>query len=307
MIQAIGRIFLRMMVGCILRGMADPFHPGERAMQARTGMRERMAEVGDRVIRDAMPEQHRLFFAELPFVVLGSIDAAGAPWASLIAGAPGFVRALDSRTLAIASRPGAGDPLGASLAAGAPIAVLGIQLETRRRNRANGRVASVGGGGFAIAVEQSFGNCPQYIHVRHGARVTPPPSAAPRHESAALSAEALALIGAADTFFIATAAAGEGADVSHRGGPPGFVRVTREADGTVLTFPDYRGNFFFNTLGNLQLDPRAGLTFVDFSAGRVLMLTGRADVIFDGDEVASFPGAQRLVRLAVAAGTWLGH
>ena len=36
-------------------------------MQARAGVRERMAQLGPRVIRDHMPEQHRDFFAQLPF------------------------------------------------------------------------------------------------------------------------------------------------------------------------------------------------------------------------------------------------
>src|SRR5262245_53448854 len=133
----------------------DPFHPGERALQERTGFRERMAQIGSRLIRDAMPDQHREFFAELPFVVIGAVDRAGAPWASIVAGEPGFVRSPDPRTLTLAARPRPGDPLAEGLAAGAPIAVLGIQLETRRRNRANGRLASAGERGFAVAVEQS--------------------------------------------------------------------------------------------------------------------------------------------------------
>jgi uncharacterized protein len=281
----------------------DPWNPGERAVQERAGVRERMAEIGHRVIRDAMPEQHQAFFAELPFVVLGSVAADGAVWASILAGAPGFVRAQDPRTLAIAVRPGPGDPLAEHLAIGAPIAVLGIQLETRRRNRANGRVALIRDGGFAIRVEQSFGNCPQYIHVREVGPAAGAVSEPPRVESAALSAQAERLVRAADTFFIATAS--EGADVSHRGGPRGFVRVARGAGATVLTFPDYRGNFFFNTLGNLHANPRAGITFADFATGDVLMLTGDTEVIWDGAELAASEGAQRLVRFTVRRGAWL--
>ena len=292
-----GRIVLAM------KHLPDPWHAGERALQERAGARERMAEIGPRVLRDAMPEQHRLFFQELPFIVLGSVSSDGSPWASILAGPPGFVRSPDPRTLEIATRPSPGDPLAASLAVGAPIAALGIQLETRRRNRANGRVAAVHEGGLAIAVEQSFGNCPQYIHVRE---LEPRPREAgdASIESATLSAAAGRLVREADTFFIATASAG-GADVSHRGGPRGFVRVAEEAGASVLTFPDYRGNFFFNTLGNLHANPRAGLLFVDFATADVLMLTGKTDVIWDGPELAAFAGAQRLVRFTVERGVRL--
>ena len=67
---------------------------------------------------------------------------------------------------------------------------------------------------------------------------------------------------------------GAGIDVSHRGGKPGFVRVDDGVGGTVLTFPDFRGNFFFNTLGNITAHPKAGLLFVDHETGGVLQLTG---------------------------------
>ena len=89
---------------------------------------------------------------------------------------------------------------------------------------------------------------------------------------------ARALIAAADTFFVASRSrpevgSGGGLDMSHRGGRPGFVGV----HGDTLAIPDFRGNRFFNTLGNLLGDPRAGLLFVDFASGDLLQLQGRAD------------------------------
>ena len=61
---------------------APTFHAGERAVQERVGVAARMAEFGPRVIRDFMPDQHREFFAQLPFVIAGTKDAAGQPWAA---------------------------------------------------------------------------------------------------------------------------------------------------------------------------------------------------------------------------------
>lgn len=63
-------------------------------------------------------------------------------------------------------------------------------------------------------------------------------------------------------------------DVSHRGGPSGFVQV----DGDVLTVPDYPGNRYFNTFGNFLENPRAGLLFINFENGDLLHLTGEASV-----------------------------
>jgi hypothetical protein len=278
---------------------ASPFHRGEQEVQARLGVRDKLEGFGRRVIRDYMPEQHREFFAMLPFLIAGTVDEAGRPWASILAGRPGFVASPDPRSLTIAAQPLAGDPLRATLKEGAAIGVLGIELETRRRNRLSGVVSAVTAEGVEIAVRQSFGNCPQYIQARSvkfvaGADV----SARPSHIGDRIDAAARALIARADTFFIATAYsdgsndAANGADVSHRGGKPGFVGIVDER---TLVVPDYSGNLHFNTIGNLVLNPRAGLLFVDFDRGDVLYLTVRAKVIWEGAEVHAFAGAERLL------------
>jgi hypothetical protein len=73
---------------------------------------------------------------------------------------------------------------------------------------------------------------------------------------------------------------------------------------TALTAPDFSGNSLFNTFGNLVLEPRAGLLFVDFATGDALQLTGAADIVWDGPELAAFVGAQRLLRFVVDEGAW---
>jgi predicted pyridoxine 5'-phosphate oxidase superfamily flavin-nucleotide-binding protein len=289
------------------------FHAGERELQARAGVRERLAERGPKVIRDYMPDQHREFFAELPMLFVGSLDVQGRPWASALTGRPGFVTSPDPRTLVVRAKPIASDPLAQTLAAGMPIGLLGIQLETRRRNRMNGTVTELYPDRFTVAVGQSFGNCPQYIQSRvtwlDAEALEEGPAA--RDEGPRLSDMAVDLVARADTFFIASAApqagsdAAHGVDVSHRGGRSGFVRVERSDAGTVLTVPDFRGNFFFNTLGNIAAYPRAGLLFIDFESGDLLTLTGTGEIVWDGPEVASFAGAERLLRLRIKGGRFI--
>ncbi|NPC58868.1 pyridoxamine 5'-phosphate oxidase family protein [Caenimonas soli] len=279
------------------------FHEGELAWQERAGSRARLAEAGPRVIRDHMPEQHREFFAQLPFLLAGTVDAQGQPWASVLAGPPGFVASPDPRQLLVHAQALPHDPLAETLRAGAPIGLLGIEPHTRRRNRLNGRVTRRDEGGFAVRVDQSFGNCPKYIQARKPEFVagTGAPTA---HRLDALDEAARSLLARADTFFIATAhplaarsdSPAFGVDVSHRGGKPGFVRA--DADSR-LTVPDFIGNFFFNTLGNLAVNPRCGLLFMDFASGDLLYLAARGEVVTDGPELASFQGAQRLLRLQV--------
>ena len=296
----------------------SPFHPGEQAVQARAGVRELIDRFARRAFHDFLSDQHRRFFASLPFLLLGSLDAARRPWASILFGRPGFAHSPDPHTLRIDAHAGFGDRLGADLAVGVPVGLLGIELPTRRRNRLNGIVTAIDGAGFAVTVVQSFGNCPQYIQARDPVFAAAPESVvAPRPvraEGAVLSPAATALIQHADTFFVATAAPGPGGagavedvDISHRGGRPGFVRAVQENGATVLTWPDFPGNSYFNTLGNLTIDPRAGLLFIDFATGDLLSLTGAAEIVWQGAELAGFAGAERLLRLRVTEGSFIEH
>ncbi len=181
------------------------FHRGERAVQQRAGVLEKMA-ARSQVIRAAMPDQHREFFNQLPFMIVGSVDRQQQPWASIVIGAPGFVSSPDAEHLRIHAHALAADPLQQTLAANAAIGLLGIEPHTRRRNRMNGRVEQLDAEGWTLKVEQSFGNCPKYIQARRPSAVDNASAAAPRvHRASELDGAMQQLIGSADTFFIATA------------------------------------------------------------------------------------------------------
>lgn len=283
---------------------APGWHAGERALQARAGVSARMADVGSRVLRDHMPDQHRSFFTLLPFLLAGTVDASGQPRVSLFTGAPGFAHSPQPRVLRVDAAAGARGDADEDLAVGAPVGLLGIEAHTGRRNRMNGWIEALDDRGFAVRVGQSFGNCPKYIHPRqavHGAAGGPVEHAT----HGALDAAGQALVAAADTFFIATAHPDAlrsddpvaGVDVSHRGGPAGFVRVQ---DAATLLVPDYVGNSFFNTFGNLQLEPRCALLFIDFATGERLHLVARGEVLWEGPEREALPGALRVLRLSVS-------
>ncbi len=280
----------------------SPFHEGERQVQQRMGVRDDIEPWARKVVRSVLSEQHRNFYAGLPFLVAAARDARGQPWATLLVGAPGFAHSPEPGRLAIEAQTVAGDALNHALVDGTELGILGIELSTRRRNRVNGRVRLSDGRRLDLAVEQAFGNCPQYIHPREWTFVDAPRHAAPHPRRATLSADNVTWIEDADTMFIASGHSGEGEspsfgmDASHRGGEPGFVRVLSD---TTLVFPDYAGNNHYNTIGNLTMDPRVGLLFVDFQTGGMLQLTGRATIEWDSARIAEFPGAQRLVAIAI--------
>lgn len=270
----------------------SPWHAGEKQLQAHVGVAERMEAFGRKVIRSEMPDQHRTFYQQLPFMLYAAVDADGHPWASVLEGQPGFAHSPEPGLLQFRSLPAFDDP--AQLSEGSAIGLLGIELHTRRRNRINGHVSAMTMDGFAVTVDQSFGNCPQYIQLRQFRSVplTDPATRAAQHFGE-LDDTTKAMIAEADTFFVASYVDVDGersVDVSHRGGQAGFVQV----EGNRLTIPDFAGNLHFNTLGNLLLNPRAGLLFIDFNTGDLLQLSGRTEIILDGPQVEAFQGAERL-------------
>jgi len=274
----------------------SPWHDGEKSLQQKVGVSEKMEALGPSIIRPYMPEQHREFYSQLPFIVAGSVDAGGDAWATLIPGKPGFISSPSKTQLDIAADLDPNDPAVGNTTDGAGLGLLGIELHTRRRNRMNGHISGSSERGFKVDVEHSFGNCPQYIQLRKFAFVRDPNefSIEPVQESKVLTNDYKQQISRADTFFVASYANLDGnsqIDISHRGGKPGFVRVNDDGS---LTIPDYAGNLFFNTLGNLISNPKSGLVFPDFETGDLLHLTGDAQVILDSPEIAAFQGAERL-------------
>ncbi len=269
----------------------SPFHEGEARVQERLGVREQIEPWARRVVRPYLPDQHRDFYAQLPFLVVAARDAQDRPWASLLVGEPGFASSPDPGQLRIDALPAEGDALATALHQASDIGLLGIELATRRRNRVNGSLLDRDTLGFTLAVGQAFGNCPQHITERETRRLPRPATLPPARVSKELSPQQIDWITRADTLFIATGHRGEGAraafgmDASHRGGPAGFVSVSGTHH---LGFPDYPGNNHFNTLGNLELDPRAGFVFVDFETGSLLQLTGEARLEGTGERRIEF-------------------
>jgi predicted pyridoxine 5'-phosphate oxidase superfamily flavin-nucleotide-binding protein len=286
--------------GAVTPNIPD-WHRGEVALQRHAGAAERMAGLAPRVVRDHLSEQQHAFFQQLPNIVVGVVDDTGDAWATILGGAPGFVRATDLRSLHIGASACAGDPAAAGLTAGAAVGLLGIDLARRRRYRVNGVVRAIGAASFDVDVVESFGNCPQYIRspVAASVRGDRAPSTGAPQTLSITDPCVRDLIVHAERLFIASYhddGQARRVDVSHKGGEQGFVKI--DGAGRLL-IPDFAGNRFFNTLGNILLTPQCGLVFVDFANGDVLQMTGEGTVVLDPVEIAGFAGAERLLRVEI--------
>ncbi|MEU7886078.1 pyridoxamine 5'-phosphate oxidase family protein [Microbispora bryophytorum] len=262
-------------------------HAGEIAVQRRTGVR--LSGHGSARVRAEIPEVAARFLESQRMVVIGAEDREGRVWAAPLTGRPGFVAPSGDRTILVDAVPVA--PLAGVFDVEHDIGMLAVEPWTRRRMRVNGR-ARRDGDHLILRTEQVYSNCPKYLQKRTIVEDLEPGERTSRSGDR-LSEAQREWVTAADTFFVATHAPGLGSDVSHRGGDPGFVEVV---DDRRLVWPDYAGNLMYMTLGNLELNPAAGLLFLDWATGDALHLTGRARVDWEPREV---PGAQRLVEFDV--------
>ena len=247
------------------------WHEGELAIQTRAGVAAQAQKVG-RIIGETIPAAAAQFLAARPYVIVATVSADGAISASILGGPAGFAVATSERSIRIEPRFGHLAGVIADLNATGTLGLLAIDPANRRRMRANGS-ASVHDTAIFMTTREVYSNCPQYIHPR---TIEPQPEgAAERLTGNVLTADQQAWIAKSDTLYIASAHQDTGADASHRGGEAGFVRVEGASR---LALPDYSGNNMFNTLGNLLVNDRCSLLFVDFPSGGALRVDGRASI-----------------------------
>lgn len=275
--------------------MAHVFHEGELAVQAKVVQAselDAMRNFHARVIRKAMPDQHRLFYTEVPFMIAASPDKNGRVWTTILSGKRGFIKSPTDTQLIFDTSVNKGDALDGQLDNETPVGMLGIMLKNRRRNRVNGVFVGDTSDSLSVRVTQAYGNCPQYISTRVYERIKrKQPSVSETRQF--IDESMKDWIQNADTFFVGSGHPKQGFDASHRGGPRGFVSVLNP---NMLSWPDYSGNRMFNTLGNLLLDPRAGLLFIDFETGSTLQLTGTVELQFGENRRCIFT-VERVVRV----------
>jgi predicted pyridoxine 5'-phosphate oxidase superfamily flavin-nucleotide-binding protein len=254
---------------------ASGFHAGELLVQRRAGVTEDAARLAGMLRPAQLDGAPARWLAARTFAVLTARGADGRLWTAPLLGAPGFLQATGS-TLRVAAVPDARGPLAAAKVGG-PVGLIAVEFAARRRFRVNGLLAGLDQRGLVIEADQAYGNCPAYISRRGleislgGARDQGVQAAA----ADALTGDQRRLVAHADTFFLGTVHPERGADTSHKGGRPGFVRV--EPDGS-LWWADYPGNNMFNSFGNLVEDPEVALLFLDFTGGRALHVSGAAEL-----------------------------
>ncbi|MBT0958268.1 pyridoxamine 5'-phosphate oxidase family protein [Alphaproteobacteria bacterium KMM 3653] len=307
-------------------------HDGELQLQARRNTPKALIDAIPQYISRDMPQQHADFFAGLPYLPLATLDAQGRPWVSLLVTASPLDPALGitpggGNTLDVLAQSSPHDPLARALGqmpVGAGLfAGVGVDFTNRRRNKIAGSIESAdvdstGKLRLRLRSDQHLGNCPKYITLRglsHTRR-----NATRAHDSFATGTEHLpqdakAVINRASTVFLATKhinsadSAQSDMGVNHRGGAPGFTRLYEGNHAgraaTYLVLPDHSGNRFYQSLGNIEADPKVGLVFPDFETGDVLYITGEAENLMGQAAEALMPRVNLLTRIRVTGAVFV--
>ncbi len=249
------------------------YHKGERAVQELAGVRRQAERLSGMMLR-SLPQPAQSFIAENRFSAMTWFDESQRIWITPISGVPGFMRSPDERTIDFDYSCDFAAPLVKDHKFDSePVALVAMDFGGRRRMRVSGTATS--DGHLTVSVNQAYSNCPKYIQKRYPDEQVESDLAKNRERMQVVETDFLApnlqeLVNRADTFFIGTYASEGGADASHRGGAPGFVK----ADERTIRWADFPGNNMFNTLGNIHSNHDAALLFVDFETGNCLAVSG---------------------------------
>ena len=287
---------------------AAPWHEGEIAFKERVHMGGY-----DNPTTPFLAARYANWIQQYPLMAIGTVDDNDRPWCTLwgsdqlpiaqpvaqsIMGVRTTVDAsFDPVVQAIYQGKDDGEVFRAE-GRGRLMSGLSIHLEERARVKLAGQIiagaltaneslddsdAGVGKSGelqLVVNIDQSLGNCPKYINKKHIIAHTPSPRLS--SSSPHLSQKAIDVVHQADLLFIASVHKHEDMDCNIRGGPQGFIRVLQpddEDEPSTIVWPEYSGNNLYQTLGNLESTPQAGLVIPNFETGDVLYVTGTTETL----------------------------
>lgn len=239
------------------------YHEGQRAVQREANS----VAAADKLSTWVGPVSDYAVGADL--IVLGSVRGEEIDVGAL-SGPPPLVRSSATDGAIVISAP---LTLGEHLSANAAWGGIVINPATARRSRVAGQ-PTITPKGIELPCTVAFTNCRKYI--------TPTSSTGDTVHVGAAHTDSLALddpwIGAmfaqGETAFLVTRTPAGVADVSHRGGRPGFLRFS--APNHVLSWTEYLGDGMFVSMGNVRAETRFALIVLDFASGDALRVDGVA-------------------------------
>lgn len=156
--------------------MSELYGAEHRRLQQAFDTKKLADRVNEMIVLSEITPQHQAFVESRDMFFLSSIDHRGYPTCSYKGGTPGFLRVVDSKTLAFPSYDGNGMFLSmGNIKANDKIGMLLIDFETPHRVRIHGTASidkedplmkDFNGSELVVRVTitEIFVNCPRYIH-----------------------------------------------------------------------------------------------------------------------------------------------
>ena len=156
--------------------MSKLYSDSHRGLQRQFDTMRLADRIEERLLHQHITPEDRAFIERMDMFFLATADKAGRPNCSYKGGDPGFVRVVDTQTLAFPNYDGNGMYLSMGNTIENPeVGMLFIDFENRKRLRINGtaRIEAASSTTPAyqeaqfvmqIRVREIFPNCPRYIH-----------------------------------------------------------------------------------------------------------------------------------------------
>lgn len=240
------------------------YHAGQREVQDEANSRPVADILAERLSRRA--EQVAAWCAAADLFIFAVAGSDRTLRFTAISGAPPLVQPIDVNQLSLP--PLQHLPPG-EYRAGA----IAIDLEHARRARINGEL-SVDETGASFLGRESLVNCRKYIApstaLEAGLHIGPKAVEAVSLHDAGLAA----VISGAETAFLASISPDGQPDVSHRGGPNGYLKL--DAPAGTLSWTELAGNGMFKSAGNVRATGIVSLLVLDLGSGDAYELSGSA-------------------------------
>jgi hypothetical protein len=152
------------------------YHDGQRQLQAQFDTQRLADRLQEKIVKDFLNPKQKMFIENADMFFLATADAMGRPSCSYRGGDPGFVRAVDDRTLMLPNYDGDGMYVSwGNVLQNPEVGLLFIDFMKGHRLRVHGTahisaddplLGNYVGAQFMvrITVREVFGNCPRYIH-----------------------------------------------------------------------------------------------------------------------------------------------
>ena len=260
--------------------MQDYYQEGQFALQRITG-EEEIAQDRLAMVQPSIHERSIPFIEKQIFAFLGSEDANGSLWLSLLIGEKGFISVPSLQEVkldldkVVTNRE---DIVFTNIKTKPTVGLLFHQAAKRARYKAWG-IASEKDNQLSFDIKMGYKSCPKHIQKERIALPEESKALVPSFTKGNdLGSSEKDWIIKSHTFFVTTQSKKGAVESAHRGGNPGFIEIM---DDGRLRIPDYFGNSIYSTLGNIYNNPKAALLFIDYDNGETLQLSGSAVIQFD--------------------------